>query len=313
MRRLLTVLALSATLAAALALPAAAQPPGGGSGDGKNFSVYVKNLVRLSGSGYKGGSPNLPVDFDPPHCWYQPQYTYEEMRDWAERIRFVWHHEGPEGQRESRDWYEQILAEIAPHAGEPGKIFWFLTDDGTDAGWDCYMSTDPFWKYVGAQPPAVANDKIIDPVDLALIARANLTLPDPVITLNPPRGRSFVGLETWVGVQDQGERDVTAEVAGTNLSATIVARPSRVDISVHGADAEVHDGLARCPEYRKGADLGGACWVRFNRSSLGAPYRITVTQTWVVTTNVAGVTLPPGEVSAGTTVIIDEIQSNVTR
>ncbi|GAA3831293.1 hypothetical protein GCM10022226_60410 [Sphaerisporangium flaviroseum] len=316
MRRLLAAIALITSMSAWTALPASAAAPGGGSGDGKNFDVYVKNLVRIKGSGAKGGKPNIPVNFDPPHCWYQPQYTYAEMRQWAERIRFAWMHQGPEDQKPAHDWYEDILEQIRPHAAETGKIFWFLTDDGTPAGWDCYMSTDPFWIYVGPRPPAIPNDKIIDPTDLALIARANLTLPDPVIRINPPGGRSFVGLETWVGVQRQAPRDVIAFVPGfPGLFARIVARPTKVLIDVHGAALEEppHVLAGGCPTYRRGMDVSNGCWVKYKRASLGSPYQLTVTQTWDVTTNVAGVNLPPGSVSSSTTVMIDEIQSNVTR
>ncbi len=321
-RRLITVTAVLITtlLAAGQAAPAQADPGRGGGGNGKgSYYAYVKSLVRLKGSGYKG-RPSIQVDYDPPHCWYQPQYTYDEMFDWARRIYFVWRHQGPEDQAGARDWYEKTLAEIRKHEGEAGKIFWFLTDDGTDAGWACYTSTDPFWIHVGPRPPAVPGDKIIDPTDLALIARANLTLPKPRFTLNPPPAaggnKTYVGLETWVGVPRVGPLNVTAFVAGfPTLFAQITAQPTKVEISVHGADATVHDGLVNCPAYKKGADLGAGCWVRFNRASLGGPYTITVTQVWDIASSVAGVNLQPNpaRMSQSQTITVDEIQSTVTR
>jgi hypothetical protein len=311
MRRLLAVTTLIVAMLAT-ATPAFAGPPGGGGGDGQSFYAHVKSLVRVRGSGYKGGgSPNVPVNFDPPHCWYQPQYSYDEMVQFINRVWFTMHHD-PDFQREAGAWKTQELDKIKPYAGEAGKVFWFLTDDNTDAGWACYTSTNPFWIHVGAQPPAVPNDKIIDPTDLARIARANLRLPKPKITLNPPGQKSFVGLETWVGVDDPQQLFVEAFVAGVpNLFARIDAVPSTVTIDVNGADATVHDGRATCPAYRKGLAKASGCWVRFNRSSLGAPYTITVTRRWTVTTNVAGVFMPPGIVQATTTVVVDEIQSNV--
>jgi hypothetical protein len=313
MRRAFAVTALIGALLAASAPAAVADPGGGGGGDGRNFNAYVRSLVRLGGTGYGGGKTSVPPDFKPPRCWYEPRFTYAEMVDWAARIRFVWHHQGPEDQRLANDWHREIRAEIGPHADESGKIFWFLTDDGTEEGRACYSRVSPFWRYVGPTAPAVADDLLIDPVDLARIARANLSLPDPVITLNPPGGRSFVGLETWVGLQPVGPRFVEAWVEGVpGLSARIDATPTRVEINVHGADATVQDGRRACPVYRKGAATSSGCWVRFNRASLGAPYRITVTHYWAVTTNVPGVSLPQGEVAASTTVRVDEIQANVT-
>lgn len=317
-RRLITATAvLIATLAQAI--PAQAAPGGGGS-DGKgSYYAYVKSLVRIHGSGYKG-RPKIQLAQDPPHCWYQPRYTPEEMRDFARQNYTAWLHYGPEDRAQAKQWYDDTLAEVKKHAGEAGKVFWFLADDGTDAGSACYARTNPFWRYVGPQPPIAANDKVIDPMDLALIARANLTLPKPTFTLNPPAGaggnRTYVGLETWVSVPKVEPLDVTAEVAGfPNLSARITAEPDKVEISVHGADATVHDKLVDCPAYKKGADLGTGCWVRFNRASLGGPYTITVTQSWTITSNVAGVNLQPNPapMPASQTVAVDEIQSTVTR
>src|SRR4051812_42539170 len=96
-RKLRRVLTIAAMLLATLvtAIPAYAEPPGGGSGTdggggnngGGNFEAWVKYHVQLSGSGYDG-HPNVPAtDYDPPDCWYQPQYTYGEMMEWAREIR----------------------------------------------------------------------------------------------------------------------------------------------------------------------------------------------------------------------------------
>lgn len=319
MRRLLTTTAMITMLLGAVAAsPAAAgndRPRGGGHGNGRDFNVYVGSLVNIGGSGYRGrGTPNVPAHFDPPHCWYQPRYTQAEMYAWARRIYETWRHQGPEEQRPAIDWYEKMRAEIGAHDGESGKIWWFLSDDGTAEGSACYARTKPYYKYVGPRPPVAANDGIIDPVDLAQIARANLRLPNPRISLNPPGGRSFVGLETWVQVRDPARLFVEASVRGfPGLSARITAVPGKVTIRARGGDATVQDGRTSCPAYRKGMSGKDGCWVRFNRSSLGGRFTITVTRNWTVTTNVAGVTLPPGRVSASTTVEVDEIQSTVVR
>jgi enoyl reductase len=314
MRRLLAISTMVVAMLAAGVTPALADPPSG-SGGGNGSRFWVESLVRVRGPGHNsGGRPNVPADFNPPRCWYQPEYTYDEMMEFADHVYFIWLHQGRDEEQAAIAWYRQTLDQIKPHAGESGKIFWFLTDDGTDAGSACYASTDPFWIYVGPQPPAAPGDKIIDPTDLAKIARANLTLPKPKITLNPPGQRSFVGLETWVGVDDPPPTFREAFVVGfPQLRARIDAVPSTVTIDVNGADATVHAGRTRCPAWHKGIRQGSGCWVRFNRSSLGAPYTITVTRRWTVTTNVAGVVMPPGIVSAATTLVVDEIQSNVVR
>jgi hypothetical protein len=313
------IAALTALLMVGVATPASAEPPGGGGGgDGNgNYHAYVNSLVRIKGSGYKG-RPSVQVDYDPPHCWYQPRYTYDEMVEWVRQIWFVWHHQGPEDQIPASDWRREMMAKIREHEGEAGKIFWFLADDGTDAGWACYASTDPFWIYVGPQPPAVPNDLIIDPMDLALIARANLTLPKPQMRLNPPaRGgvnKSYVGLETFVGVGEAVPLDVTAYVEGfPALSAQIVATPVRVEITSTGPD-KVSDGK-QCPNYEKGMRPEDGCWISFERASIGGPYTITVTQIWDIASNVPGANLQPdpARMSVSETIVVDEIQSTVTR
>ncbi|MFI6320554.1 hypothetical protein ACIBG8_23670 [Nonomuraea sp. NPDC050556] len=302
------LLALLTTLVVALctALPASADPTGGG--DGKQY--YIETQVRLHGSGYSpSGKVNLPPDFDPPKCWYEPRFTPGELEAFVKMIADL---VGIIMPGLAKVWLEAWMKEIEPHKGESGKVFWALTHDKTPEGEACFQATNPFIKYVGPTPPIAANDQLIDPWDLARIARANLTLPDPVIRINPPGGRSYVGLETWVGTQRVRPVRVTAEVPGfPALSATITARPSRVTITTNGP-GQVQDGKAQCPVYRKGASLGSGCWVRFSKSSLGSRYTITVTQHWTVTSNV-GIALPPGEVSSSATLQVDEIQSTVRK
>lgn len=279
MKRLLAAVMVLVAALAVGAAPASADP-----GD-KSFNTYVKTQVHISGSGYDGSGVKVPsnYNYEPPKCWYEPRYTYAAMRDWAYDIYFAWRHMGPEDQYDASEWYQKTLAEIAPHEAEPGKIFWFLTDDGTDAGWDCYIKTDPFWKYVGATPPIDPDDNILDPIDLQKIARANLTVPKPTVQIYPGRGTTFVGLETWVQVDNPGPLNVVAEIPGTALRAEITATPGPVQITASGGDFTTQDGRANCPAYTKGASMAEGCWIRFNKSSLGAAYTITVTRTWTVT------------------------------
>ncbi|GAA1277918.1 hypothetical protein Psi02_79460 [Planotetraspora silvatica] len=327
-RKLRRVLTIAAVLLAALvtAIPAYADPIGGGGdggdsgggGDGRgNFYAYVKSRVHVSGSGYKGdGNVNVPDNFDPPHCWYQPEYTYDEMREWAERIHFVWHHQGPEDQRDASQWYKDTLDQIKPHENEPGNIFWFLTDDGTDEGWACYTQTDPFWIYVGEQEPTGPGEPIT-PVDLAKIARANLTLPAPTFELHPPAVggvyRSYVGLETIISPPKNSRptaKTVTASIDGApGLTATVTATPAYVKVTSSGPNDE--HILRECPEYEEGMNVEDTCYLRFARASTGGPYTITVTQYWNITSEPAA---PMGEnpfpmPSEPETIVVDEIQS----
>ncbi|GII34920.1 hypothetical protein [Planotetraspora mira] len=326
-RKLRRVLTIAAVLLAALvtALPAYADPPGGGGGGdtgagggGNNFYAWVKAQVEYGGTGYDG-TPDTPVSggYDPPHCWYQPQYDYDEMFDWVGNNYRVWRRMGPEDQRDAHEWYEKTLAEIKPHEGETDKVFWFITDDGTDAGWDCFTRTTEYWVYRATEPPIDREDLLIDRGDLALMARANLTLPPPrPVTLNPPEGpggyRTYVGLETMVNVPEAGQLEVTAHIPGVAyLTATVTAEPTYVTIEATGNYDDKRDHVARCPKYASGMDPKTGCYLRFTRASIGGPYTITVTQHWHVTSDVqaAGIDEDTGAPSEPVPVVVDEIQS----
>ncbi|WP_084963666.1 hypothetical protein [Thermoactinospora rubra] len=307
-RRLLTLALAIVALLSLAAVPATADPGVGGGGDGRQY--YIETQVRVSGSGHKsGGQVHMPPDFDPPKCWWEPKFTYQEMVDWLTGIQKVFTNFPIIG--DLVDYIvNQLLAEYKQYENEPGKIFWLLTDDKTPEGAACYQRTEPKWRVI-LQVPVQENDQVIDPWDLAKIARANLTLPEPVITINPPDGRSYVGLETWIGVQPVEPLSVTAEVAGfPQLRATITARPSRVEIKTNGP-GQVKDGPT-CPPYHKGASLASGCWIKYSKSSLGGRYTITVTQHWTVTSEPA-FNLPPGEVATTARIQVDEIQATVRK
>jgi len=323
-RKLRRVLTIAAVLLAALvtALPAYADPiggagDGGGGTDGNgSFYAWVKSQVQFTGSGYDSKKrPTVGADYNPPHCWYQPEYTYDEMFEWAGRIRFTWIHQGPEDQRDGQAWYHDTLDQIKPYENEPGKTFWFLTSENTDAGWDCYAKTNPLWIHVGEQDSIVGEGRPITPADLARIARANLTLPTPDVDLFPPRTggvyRSFVGLETIVSpLEPATPKTVTAYIEGVpNLTATVTARPDHMTITSTGpSDNHV---LTECPEYKRGMNVEDTCYLRFARASTGGPYTVTVTQWWTIDSEPAA---PMGEnpfpmPSEPKTIVVDEIQS----
>lgn len=327
MRRLFTVALAAATLTA-LAPPAGhAEPvPGntqaGASGDGKNYQAYVQTQVQLSGSGYQGsGSPGQEIKvWNGPPCWYEPRFTYEEMVRWIESIDNAWNNLNADQRAAAEGWFKVSLDDIKQYEGQEGKIFWFLVDNGTQEGKQCVQEKGGEWSwiYVGGQPPTNGSDDILDLSDLARMARANLVVPDPQITLNPPGGRSYVGLETWVGVAEQEPVEVTASVPNfPGLSVTLTATPGPVTIEADTEDIEKRDGQVNCPIYQKGMKEDEGCWIRFLRASLGSPYTITVRREWAVSVNVPvdldEEDLPPGQGEATATVDIDEIQSTVVR
>ncbi|NUT40463.1 MAG: hypothetical protein HOV86_10790 [Thermoactinospora sp.] len=307
MKRRLVAAALAVSVVFSAAPAHADDPSVGGGGDGREY--YVNTQVTVSGNGTSpGGDVHIPPDFDPPKCWWEPKFTYAEMVEWLTGIKKAFDSTFFGSLIEFI--VDGILKEFKQYESWPGKIFWLLTDDKTAEGAACYQATEPKWRVI-RQVPVAEGDKLIDPWDLAKIARANLRLPQPVVTINPPDGTSYVGLETWVGVRPQQNLSVTASVTGyPELSATINARPSRVQITTTGP-GQIKDG-ANCPPYEKGASLASGCWIKYTKSSLGSRYTITVTQFWEVTST-PNFDLPQGEVSSTATIRIDEIQSTVRK
>ncbi|WP_345483317.1 hypothetical protein [Planotetraspora phitsanulokensis] len=303
------------------AIPAYADPPGGGGGGdtgagggGNNFYAWVKAQVRYGGNGYDG-TPDMPPSggYKPPPCWYQPQYNYEEMFDWVGNNYRAWRRMGPEDQRDAHEWYEKTLAEIKPHEGEKDKVFWFITSDDTDEGWDCFINADKYWIYRATEPPIDRTDKLIDRGDLALMARANLTLPEPEnIELSPPGGRTYVGLQTVVHVPRPVDQEVTAQIEGfPYLTATVTAKPVKVTIKSTGTlEEDPPHVLDECPKYSQGMNLGDTCYLQYARASIGGPYTIVVSQEWEVTSDTGADMGPnPTTDSQPIAIYVDEIQS----
>lgn len=117
---------------------------------------------------------------------------------------------------------------------------------------------------------------------LSYQARDRLSLPHPLIRMNPPvEWEQIVNLETWLWVARSAWREHRASASVPGLSVTATARPRRVIWTMGTGDTVVCPGpgtpydRTRPPEAQR-----PSCSYTYRRSSAGAPGdRFTVTAT----------------------------------
>ncbi|MFB4266401.1 hypothetical protein [Nonomuraea sp. GTA35] len=269
---------------------------------GKHTSIRVSGDVGGSGDGYRIPQP----------CWYEPGPTPEEMlrqrgegRDAANRARI------------DEESHQAFIQQFKDRLGQDGRWWLPALNEADPNGVACWTGLEQFiFVPTGTTPPAGLTIE-----QLAQIARAALTVPEPAVKLNPD-AKSYVNLPTWVWLEGVGEprRTVTAELPGV-MSVTLVATLENIEIDpgTTGERAEVTEsgcGAAGRP-YTKGGEF--SCGVRYLRSSIDQPrekYTLTVTTVWLVDIQAQGGVVPfqfdPVELETTRDVPVGEIQSNVT-
>lgn len=160
------------------------------------------------------------------------------------------------------------------------------------------------------------------PLSAALAAERAITLPSPVIRLDPSE-YSVTGLPTWMWIDSSVWRGYSATASAAGITATAHAVPSSVRWDM-GDGSQVlcaGPGVPFRPEQPAGAQKT-YCSHTYERTSLGQPgsggadqgaYTVTATITWLVswTSNEpgAGGTLPPLYTTASVPVRVEQVQS----
>jgi enoyl reductase len=302
-------------IAGLLAAPLGIDDPGGKGGvkattsqDGNTVGAeLVNSRTIVTGSGVKAGKSDGFRIKRP--CWYEPGLDAEQM------LKF---------QTNSKVQASRILADeksfvrfvqqFKDKVGQPG-LWWTPAYNAADPqGAACWAGLELFL-FV---PPNQTPPSGITLEQLAEIARAAMTVPEPVVKLNP-NAKSYVNLPTWVALQNPGEDrlTVTATLPGV-MSVTLAADREDIEIDAGtGADrAEVHEegcGKSGTPYVANGPFT---CGVRYLRASLDQPreeYRMTVTTVWRVTVvdQVVPAQFAPVRAAATLDVPVGEVQSNV--
>ncbi|MEW9546994.1 hypothetical protein [Nonomuraea sp. NPDC050783] len=308
---------MKALIAVSLLAPLFLGPGDGGAGDnvraeaGQNRRTAFVNLagssIRISGDGAgRGSGDGYRI---PRPCWYEPGPDAETM--------YRQQHDNPENARrtaideKSRTAFEK---QFKDKLGQPGRWWTPAYNQADPNGAACWGDLELFL-FV---PPATTPPGGITIQQLAQIARAALTAPEPTVKLNPD-AKSYVNLATWVWLEGIGQprRTVTAEIPGV-MSVTLVAtlQNVRIDPGTTPDRAEVTEsgcGAAGRP-YTKGGTF--SCGVRYLRSSIDRPgekYTLTVDTVWPVQVqdNVVPFQFAPLQVGTSRDVPVGEIQSNV--
>ena len=327
-RRAAIVLAAALPLLATPAPAALAASPGGtpaatgggadrpgASGEGfqrgRTVGVQLSNSrIRLSGDGLRNGKSDGYRLKRP--CWYEPSKTPEEMLKAQEAVRVHWFRFTPGATEEK---WQRFLQQFRDRLGQDG-MWWQPGYNHLDPdGLSCWSSLDPFvFVPRGSTPQGGITVR-----ELADIARAALTVPEPRVRLSP-QAKSYVNLPTWIWLPGPARqtRSVTATLPGV-MSATVTATRARIEIepgtTADRAEVKEQCGAAGRPYTRDGTFT---CGVRYLRASLDRPrgvYRLTVTTVWDVTVTATqpldGADFTPVRASAATDVPVGEVQSTV--
>ncbi|WP_327087470.1 hypothetical protein OIE66_34860 [Nonomuraea sp. NBC_01738] len=303
MNRLISV------LAAGLLLLDPGGPRGDGFQDGRTAGVRLENSkIVITGNGARGGSSDGYQLKRP--CWFEPGPEAGDMLKSQEDVRAYWFRMHPDGTEAE---FQKFLAQFKDKIGKPGRWWVPAYNEADPKGRACWGGLDEFvWVPPGTTPPAG-----ITLAELAEIARAALTVPEPRIKLNPDV-KSYVNLPTWVWLADPGQtrRSVTASIPGV-MSATVTA--TREDIKIDpGTTADRAEVRSDCGAggraYAKGAEF--TCGVRYLRASVDQPrkvYVLTVTTVWPVEVedDVVPFQYAPVQVEARRDVPVGEVQSTV--
>ncbi|WP_254878744.1 hypothetical protein [Streptomyces sp. NA04227] len=265
----------------------------------------------------------MDANWEPPGCWYAPQWKSGEFRDLRHNIYFGAVHD-PDG----RDYVGEIsdenekYAKDEYHDGDKG-MYWGAVqnpDASYEEQWAC--DKDPFWVPEGEQPD---EPQAVSPEVLAGLAYNQIKVPGTKVTL-APAGASKVNLPTWAWL-DKGEYkpvSVTASLdfPGFHMEATTTAEPVGLHIDPGTEDADVLPASGNCepnkdgsigePYARGKAEQTPPCGVTYRKSSGGGTYDLNATATWKITwtgSNGTGGDLPDGEYGNDQQVEVQEAQA----
>jgi hypothetical protein len=162
----------------------------------------------------------------------------------------------------------------------------------------------------------------VAPSALALQAANALTLPSPIVNLNPS-AFSVVNLSSWLWIDPQAWHSVSATATAGGVSATATAVPETVTWSMGDGHTVVCDGPGTPYEPQADAAQTTGCAYTYAESSAGQPsidgdpndgaFTVTATIHWTVSWSATGATggglLPALNTSSTVPVRVEQVES----
>ncbi|NJQ08729.1 hypothetical protein [Streptomyces lonarensis] len=281
-------------------------------------------------SGDGGSLSGRQANWSPPPCYYAPRWSASEFKEWWDSYaKDQAYKTDPDNAPAIIDAHDETYGENSQYEdhniGREDEGAWWTVHsnpnhpDGSTASCESQI----FWVDHDDTPPPHPNSPT--PEMLAELAYAEVEIPDVRAELSPAADAQKVNLATWVWMDasDLAPVSVTASISGySQLSATVTATPSRVELDPGTGDATVHDGCAVGADGGVGrpytaADAGTApsCGVTYHRATHDrGPYPFSATVVWEVSwegSDGSGATLPDGAFGTTQDVTVQEIQTIV--
>ncbi|MET9392594.1 hypothetical protein ABZY20_19735 [Streptomyces sp. NPDC006624] len=313
---------------------------GGSSGGGELSASAQRTRIKVTQtSGATGGKQgtlsSTDVNWEPPLCWYEPVFTPEQLKDFAEN-----NGSGDVGLRDG--WFGSEL--WTDHFRDEKDATTIFTEPSTVKGYKNYnLGKDGyFWRGVAPDVTAIDDTSLCSrlmfwqdagqipddpnaptPETLADYAYDKVKVPETRVELKPAT-KSTVNLPTWVWL-DKGtfkEVKVRAELPNTGLWAETTAKPVALHLDPGTDDAEVFpasgdceiddDGSIGTPYTKGSAEQTPPCGIRYLRATSGSPYKLSASVTWQVSwegSDGSGGDLPDGTFETTQDMDVQEIQS----
>ncbi|WP_093838225.1 hypothetical protein [Streptomyces aidingensis] len=308
-----------------------------GESDGQDIGAGAQGpslpggIVIEGGSGEGGTLRASGGNWEPPPCYYAPEFTPGEFEQYHQDYLNTPLHSGKaEAVRMFEEQYVdgEGVYENYNLAGEGEGMWWgsFINENSDDYEAMLSCNEPRFWVEFGDAPPPVPG--VVTPGVLAELAYEHTRVPDTETALNPDENEDqVVGLATWIWTEGAATApvSVTARVEGYDIWATTTATPSGLTIGpgtenaiLHPSDGECAvsaDGRAGEPYAPGRAGETPPCGVTYLRATHGRdPYQLSATLNWSIAWTGSGGTggdLPDGSVEGNEEVTVAEIQAIV--
>lgn len=337
----LTIVSLTTVLLAAGSAHAIGTGGTYGGAKDKEISAEVSQsriqVTRISGptGGKQGTLSSTDVNWEPPPCWYEPLFTPEQLKTFAETngrgnvsLRQGWIGSSLwtdhfKDEKDANNYFgtpSAVKGYKDYNLGKKGYFWHGVAPDVASIDDTSLCNRLMFWQNAGEIPD---DPNAPTPETLADYAYGKVKVPTTEVELKPA-AKSTVNAPTWVWL-DKGtfkEVKVRAELPGTNLWAETTAKPIALHVDPGTEYAETFPASGNCeinadgsigtPYVRGDGGKTPPCGIRYLKATDGKPYRLSASVTWQISWEGSGGTggdLPDGTFETTQDMNVQEIQA----